>query len=144
MLSLRPYHNARYAKLRRQIGKINFNIIICLACHTWHTCASPEPRHIQSTQKVVKIIRDSLCCVNFGVENCVNSPKRSFCKLDIVKRPFPGQQYTWLGVYGLVDIAHNSAASKNWHVPIWQVFVVSSISDSQNVSQLSFHTRAPT
>lgn len=26
MLSLRPYHNARYAKLRRQIGKVHLNI----------------------------------------------------------------------------------------------------------------------
>lgn len=27
MLSLRPYHNARYAKLRRQVGKVHFDIL---------------------------------------------------------------------------------------------------------------------
>ena len=133
-------HNARYAKLRRKVGEAYLNIVICFTCHAWNARPSPETRHIKTAQKIVEEVGICLFSIDFGIEECVDRPKRDSRKLDIVEGAFSRQQNARLRVYCLVDVPHNSAASIYRNIAIRQMFMVGSVFNSQKIAQFTTYT----
>ena len=64
MLSLRPYHNARYAKLGRQVGKVKFVVEKTLDIASRHFRAFARLEVVRDEivrcEEVVQILRETL------------------------------------------------------------------------------------